>query len=829
MQLKNLLRSSMPHLVAVIIFLAITLIYFYPVLEGKVLHTNDGSVAQNASKEIRDYRAKYGNEPLWTNSMFSGMPAYLISTRFPGNLMKYADTLLRKIKQPVSTIFLTMLGFYILLLIFNVKPWLAIAGAIAYGLSTYFFFILAAGHNTKAVAIAYMAPMIGSVYYTYRYNIFKGIVLTAFFLSLEIIANHPQITYYSFICILVLVITEFIWSLKQKDLMNFVKRSAFLVIPVLLAVGMNFASLSTTNEYGKYSTRGKSELITDDKNKTGGLDRDYITDWSYGIDETFTLLVPNFKGGADIPFDRNSETVTALRKNNAGQAANQFYRYWGQQRWTDGPVYVGAIVVFLFIFGLVIIKGPEKWWLLAATLLSIMLAWGKNFMPLTNLFLDYFPGYNKFRAVTMTLVIAEFCMPLLAVLALRDIFDGTATKKEFMKGLKIAFGITGGLTFLFILFPGISGSFISPAEQGNGIPEWLTSALKRDREGMLRGDALRSLLFISMGAGVLLALHYEKIKKEYAIVLLGLLFLLDMFLIDKRYMNSDKFVTPKMAEKAVQPSLADRRILEDKSTFRVFNLAVSPFNDASTSLFHQSIGGYHGAKLRRYQDMIDSVIMKDYFVFYSAINTAKTIEDLKPALEKLSGNNALRMLNAKYFIIMPEMDPVVNSKALGNCWFADTVIFAGNANQELSLLNRIDPGRQAVADIRFKEIIKNSSFHGGEGDRIGLVSYKPNELIYKSGSVTERLAVFSEIYYPAGWKAYIDGKESAHVRVNYLLRGLVIPAGDHEVRFSFKPDSYYIGNKISYASSAIFILMAAGYVVWSFRGRKKNTGDGSAQ
>jgi hypothetical protein len=829
MQYKNLLRSSMPHLVAVIIFLFITLIYFYPVLEGKVLHTNDGSVAQSASKEIRDYREKYGSEPLWTNSMFSGMPAYLISARFPGNLMKYADSFLRKIKQPVSTIFLTMLGFYILLLIFNVRPWLAIAGAIAYGLSTYFFFILAAGHNTKAVAIAYMAPMIGSVFYTYRFKVFRGLLMTTFFLALEIIANHPQITYYSFMCILILVASEFIRSMKQKEVMDFIKRSAFLGIPVILAVGMNFASLSTTNEYGKYSTRGKSELISDDKNQTSGLDRDYITEWSLGIDETFTLLIPNFKGGANIPFDRNSETVTTLRKNNAGQYANQFTKYWGPQRWTDGPVYVGAIIVFLFIFGLVIIKGPEKWWLLAATLLSIMLAWGKYFMPLTNLFLDYFPGYNKFRAVTTTLIIAEFCMPLLAILALRDIIEGAVTKKEFIKGLKIAFGISGGLTLMFLLFPGLSGSFISPAEKGGAIPEWLATALKDDREGMLRGDALRSLIFIALAAGTLLAFHHEKIKKKYAIALLGFLFLFDMFPVDKRYMNSDKFVTPSIAQKAVQPSPADKKILEDKSVYRVFNLSVSPFSDATTSRFHQSIGGYHGAKLRRYQDLIDSVIMKDYIVFYSALNIARTFDDLKPAIERLNGNNALRMLNAKYYIIMPEMDPVVNEKALGNCWFADTLIFAGNANQELALVNRIDPASQAVADIRFSDLTKETSFRGGLGDKIELLSYKPNELVYKSVSEAERLAVFSEIYYPAGWEAFIDGKRSDHFRVDYVLRGMIIPSGEHEIRFTFRPESYYTGNMISYASSAIFILMAAGYAVWSFINRKKNLEDDPVQ
>jgi hypothetical protein len=725
----------------------------------------------------------------------------------------------------VSSIFLTMLGFYILLLIFRVRPWLAIAGAIAYGLSTYFFFILAAGHNTKAIAIAYMAPMIGSVYYTYRYNVFKGALMTAFFLSLQIIANHPQITYYAFLCLFIFVITEFIWSVRNKDILNFVKRSSILVIPVLLAVGMNFASLYTTWEYGKYSIRGKSDLISDNKISTSGLDKDYATQWSYGVDETLTLLIPNFKGGANKPFDKNSETVKVLRKNNAGQYAAQFSQYWGTQPWTDGPVYVGAIVVFLFIFGLVIIKGPEKWWLLTATVLAIMLAWGKNFMPLTNLFLDYFPGYNKFRAVTMTLVIAEFCMPLLAILALRDIFEGTTTKKDFIKGIKIAFGITGGLTLLFVLFPGISGSFISQSEQGGGIPEWLSTALKTDRESLLRGDALRSFILIALASGALLAFHYEKVKKEHTILILGLLFLFDMFLVDKRYMNSDKFVTPSAAQKAIQPSAADKKILEDKSVFRVFNLSVSPFNDASTSQFHQSVGGYHGAKLRRYQEVIDSVIMKDYMAFF----TVKTINDLPPVIDKLNNNTALRMLNAKYYIITPEMDPVRNEKALGNCWFADTLIFAGNANQELSLVTRIDPARQAVADIIFKDKMKTSSFPGGTGDKIELVSYKPNELIYKSGSAAERLAVFSEIYYPAGWKAYIDGKESDYIRVNYLLRGIAVPAGEHEIRFSFRPESYYAGNKISYASSAIFILMAAGYAFWSFKNRKKTVKDGSAK
>lgn len=495
MDFKTILKPVIPHLVAVAIFMAISLVYFYPALEGKVLHTNDGTVARNAAREISDFRAKYGTEPLWTNSMFGGMPAYLISTKYTGNLMLYVDRLMKFLRLPAASIFLTMVGFYILLIFFKTDTRLAIAGAIGYGLSTYFFFILAAGHNTKAIAIAYMAPMIGSIWYTYRYNVIKGALLTTFFLTLEIIAFHPQITYYAFLSILIFWITELIYSVRKKEIVKFLRTTAILIIPLLLSVGMNFAYLYTTYEYGKYSIRGKSDLVSSNSTSNNGLDKEYATQWSYGIDETFTLLIPNFKGGADIPFDRNSNTVTALRKNNAGQYANQFYKYWGTQPWTDGPVYVGAIMVFLFILGLVIVKRPEKWWLLAATLLSIMLAWGKNFMPLTNLFMDYFPGYNKFRAVTMTLVIAEFCIPLLGILALKDIFEGNTTKKDFLKGLKIALGVTGGLTLLFILFPGLGGSFMSPSEQGQ-VPDWLSSALTSDREKLLRLDALRSLVFI---------------------------------------------------------------------------------------------------------------------------------------------------------------------------------------------------------------------------------------------------------------------------------------------------------------------------------------------
>ncbi|MCX6327268.1 MAG: hypothetical protein NT144_11565 [Bacteroidia bacterium] len=817
MQIKNIIKLAIPHLLAVSLFMAISLAYFYPVLDGKVLHTNDGTVAQNSAKEINDFRAKYGEEPLWTNSMFSGMPAYLISTKFTGNLMRYADSLLKFLKHPASAIFLIMLGFYVLLLFFKVDTRLAIAGAIAFGFSTYFFFILAAGHNTKAFAIAYMAPMIGGIYYSYRHNAIKGALLTTLFLTLEIIANHPQITYYSFLCILVFIIAEFVFSVRKKEIAAFIKNSAILIIPVLLSIGMNFSSLYTTFEYGKYSTRSKSELLTNNAQKTSGLDKDYITQWSYGIDETMTLLIPNFKGGANLPFDRNSATVTALRKNNATQYINQFQKYWGTQPWTDGPVYVGAIIIFLFILGLIIIKGPEKWWLLAATILSIMLAWGKNFMPLTSFFIDYFPGYNKFRAVTMILVIAEFCMPLLGIIALRDIFNGTTSRKDVLKGIKIAFGITGGLALLFVLFPGLAGSFISPAEQGQ-IPPWLSSALVSDRKVLLRSDALRSFILILLAAALILAFYFEKIKKEYAIALFALLFLTDMWAVDKRYLNSDKFVRREAKTKLSAPSVADNIILKDESSYRVLNLSVSPFNDASTSLYHKSIGGYHGAKLKRYQELIDTSLIENIDMIQAVGSNAKSLEDFQAVFNSTS---ALNMLNTKYVIYNPEAPPLVNSNALGNAWFVETPVIVDNANEELSSVNRINPSRQAAIDKKFKDQVTKSGYPISEGDKIGLKSYKPNELVYNSTSQGERLAVFSEIYYPAGWKSYIDGKESKYFRTNYVLRGMVVPAGDHEIKFVFEPSSYIIGNKISFASSLVFILLLAGYFLTRLKMKPK--------
>lgn len=809
MQIKDKLKPCLPHLIAVLIFTLVSFAYFYPVLEGKILKANDSTVSKINSKEIQDFREKYGREPLWTNSIFSGMPAYLISTRYPGNLIKYGDAFLRMFKMPVSVLFLSMLGFYILLLIFGVNSWLAIVGAIAYGFSSFFFQILAAGHNTQAVALAYLAPMIGGIYYTYRHDSLKGVLFTAFILALEIQANHPQITYYGLICLLVFGIVEFIYAWKNRSLMEFLKNSALLVIPFIVAVGINFASLYTTYEYGKYSIRGKSDLSSSDKNTTSGLNKDYIMNWSYGVDETFNLLIPDYKGGSSHPFDRNSETYKVLSQNNNQAAASQLQKYWGTQPGTDGPHYVGAIVLFLFVLGLILIKGPEKWWLLAATLLSIMLSWGKNFMPLSNLFIEYFPGYNKFRAVTMTLVIAEFCIPLLGILALRNILNGSSTRKEIIHGLKIAGGLTCGFILLVIAFPGIAGSFLGQNEFD--LPSWLKTALITDRKDLLRSDAFRSLVFILLSSVVILGFIFEKIRKEYAILMLGLLILFDLWTVDKRYLNADRFERQSTIQKSFVPNVADQFINKDLSQNRVLNLATSPFNDNSpTSYFHKSIGGYHGAKMERYQELIDSCIYPEISAFGGAAQKAQTFEELQAALNN-TPVPVLNMLNTKYIIFNEGSIPLTNHNALGNAWFIENAVIAENANKEISLVRSLDPVKDATIDKLFKDQIAKTSYPVLEGEKIELVSYQPDELVYKSSAKEEKLAVFSEIYYPAGWKCFIDGKESKYFRADWVLRGMIVPAGNHDIKFIFRPASYYTGNKISLASSVLLILLCAGY------------------
>jgi hypothetical protein len=802
------IKTILPHVIALILFTVISFAYFYPVLEGKVLKANDSMVAKISSKEISDFRKEYGKEPLWTNSMFGGMPSYLISTKYTGNLFKHIDTALRSYGMPVSVLFLAMAGFYLLLIMFGINPWLSMAGAVGYGLSSFLLQIIAAGHNTQAVALAYMAPMIGGIYYAYRKEVIKGALLTAFFLALQLLANHPQMTYYGMIIILIFVISEFIFSIKEKTLPKFFKTSLIIIIPFIIAIGINFAFLYTTYEYGKYSIRGKSDLITDSKNVTSGLNKDYILQWSYGIGETMNLLIPNFKGGSSQPFDRDSETVKFLRQSGNVDRTDIFQKYWGTQQFTEGPHYIGAVVIFLFVLGLLIVKGRDKWWLLIATVLSIMLAWGKNFLPLSNLFIDYFPGYNKFRSVTFLLVIAQFCMPLLGFLALKEIYFSENPGKKFLKSLLTAFAITGGVVLFIIIIPGIAGSFIADYELR--IPVTLKEALITDRKELLKSDAIRSFIFILLGSGVILAYLFDKLKKEYSISLLAILILFDLWGVDKRYLNADRFAKPSVIQKSLSPTSADTEILKDKSYYRVWNRSVSSFQDNTpTSYFHKSIGGYHGAKLKRYQELIDSSLARDIYLFDSIATHVSTEEEV---VRIFNNTTILNMLNTKYIIYNPGAPPLLNTKALGNAWFVEKVYLAENANKELSMLNNINTSNEVVIDSEFKDQVKNSAYQVSDEDKIELKSYKANELVYNYSAQGERLVVFSEIYYPKGWKCYIDGKQSQYFRANFVLRGLVVPPGDHEVRFYFHPSSYYTGNTVSLASSILLLLLIAGFV-----------------
>ena len=805
MEIKKLLENKSPHLVAVITFILLSYAYFFPVLEGKVLKANDSMVSIYSSKEINDFRASEGKEPLWTNAIFSGMPAYLISTKFPGNLFKHLDNLLRILKMPISVLLLSMAGFYLVLIMFGVNPWLSIAGALAFGFSSYMFQIIAAGHNTKAVALIYMAPFIGSVWYAYRRDAIKGALLAGLFLSLELLANHPQITYYAMICLMIFGITEFIFAFRSKTIAKFVKTTLILIIPFLLAIGVNYGFLSTTMEYGKYSIRGKSDLASTSGNSSSGLDRDYITQWSYGVGESFNLMIPNFKGGSSKPFDRDSETVKVLRQNNNADAASGIVKYWGAQPSTEGPSYLGAIVIFLFVLGILIVKGVEKWWLITVTALSLMLAWGHNFMPLTNLFIDFFPGYNKFRAVTMILVIAQFCVPLLGLLALNKLISAGVDKNELTKKVLLAAAITGGLSLLFIMIPGLAGSFLNTYEAD--YPAWLKDALIADRRDLLTGDAFRSLVFILLAAGVLYAFLKNKLQLKYLILILGLLILVDLWGVGKRYLNADRFENRAVLNKTFNPSFADSYILRDITHYRVLNLASSPFNDNTpTAYYHNSIGGYHGAKLRRYQELIDSAMLSDLSLF----NTIKSLNEFPGVLEN---TDILNMLNTKYIIWNPEAPPLLNESAFGNAWFIENIIPAANANEEIGKLKTTSLRRDAVVDDQFRSLYGTPQYSQSASDTIYLTAIKSNEVIYKSSASTDQVAIFSEIYYPAGWKSFIDGKEVPHFRANYVLRAMSVPAGDHEIRFSFEPETYQRGNMISLVSSVILILLLAGYTV----------------
>ena len=807
MMKKISLQAFYPHILAVLIFLALTMAYFSPMLQGKMLKQHDISQYRGMAKEINDFRKATGQEPLWTNSMFGGMPAYLISVVYKGNLFRQVDKgVLLNLPSPARYFFLYMLGFYFLLTAaYKTRPWLAIAGAVAFGFSSYFLIILAAGHNSKAHAIGYMAPLLAGVLIAFRSKPFAGAVITSFFLALQLYANHPQITYYTFLIILVYGLVMLVFFFREHLLPRFLRVVMLLLVAVVLAAGTSVASLWLINEYGKVSIRGKSELTFDQKNRTGGLDKDYIlNDYSYGIAETMNLLIPNFMGGASGGFGAHSDTYKMLREANvphAREIATQYpLAYWGPQRFTSGPVYVGAVVIFLFFLGLFLVKGPEKWWIVAVTVLAILLAWGKHFRFFSEFFINYFPGYNKFRTVSMTLVMAELAVPLLGILATRRILEGEVTKEEVMGALKKSFMILGGITLLFALVPGLFLHFSAPIDdqlRSAGWPDRFLAAIRDDRKHLLTRDAWRSFLFLSLTALLIAGFVYQKVRLSWFYVSLVFLVLVDMWGIDRRYLNKDHFAPKREVTEPFKPTAADLDILKDKTPdYRVMNLTVSTFNDASTSYFHKSIGGYHGAKMRRYQDLITYQISKN-------------------------NQGVLNMLNTRYFIVSEQGRPTArfNPGALGNAWFVERCRLVGSADQEILALNNFDPSRVAVVNRQqFGSFVTDTVFPVDSAATIRMLSYAPNHLVYEYHTSRPTFAVFSEIYYQPGWESFVDDRPADHFRADYVLRAMILPAGKHKVEFLFRPKGYYIGDKIDLASSILLLLLVLGSLAWKIKG-----------
>jgi hypothetical protein len=812
-----------PYLTAIVAFFLIALIYCSPAIQGKAISMTDINNYKGQAKEIQDYKKKTGEDALWSNSAFGGMPTFLLSTPAPTKTLSFFNRIFNLNHfRPVSFIFLYMLGFYICLLGFGVKPWLSIIGAVAYGFSSFFFIIIPAGHISKVIALGYMPIIIGGFYLAFQGKKLIGGITFGIALALQILVNHLQITYYTMIIILVMGVNIFIVQIKNNEIKTFLQSTGIIALMTLLAVGSNFRTLWTIYEYSQYSTRGKSELVVNEEDQTSGLDISYATDWSYGPMESFTLLIPNFMGGptySEIP--ENSESYDFLIKRQSKKQAKtslkQMPTYWGEQRFTAGPVYVGAIICFLFIMGLFLVDNRYKWWILAGTIISLILSWGKHIPGFTAFLFNHLPGYNKFRAVSNALVIAEFTMPLLAILSIDKIIKGDLKKETVLKGLKYATIIAGGVIIFFILFAGSLFSFNAIIDErylSQGATDFV-DVLREDRLMILRKDAWRSLIFILFAAGATWLFIKGKTKEWQFLLVLGSLILVDMWGVNLRYFNSEHFENKRKASIPFIASKADEIINQDSDpSYRVLNLTVDPFNDASTSYFHQSIGGYHGAKMKRYQELIEHRIQPELQSLIKNLQSA-TQQGFMTAFDNTS---VLNMLNTKYLIINRESTPLLNRKALGNAWFIDTIKWVSSANEEMDALKDLNTSKEAVIDTRFRKNLENFSPKKTDSlANIRLIEYKPDELTYKSNSLYNQLAVFSEIFYPKGWKVTIDGESVEYFRANYLLRAMVVPKGKHTIVFKFKPQSYYLGQKVSMASSIILLLLLLGSIAFHFK------------
>lgn len=822
----NLFKRILPDIVVVILFAVISFAYFFPAaIEGRILSQHDSVAGIGAGEEAKEYLERTGERTRWTNSIFGGMPTYQMSPSYDStDTLKGVEKLYHLyLPDYVWYVFVMLLGFYILLRAFDFSVWLAALGAVLWAFSSYFFIIIAAGHIWKFVTLAYIPPTIAGMVLAYRGKYLAGGLLTAVFVALQILSNHVQMSYYFLFVMLFMAAAFGVSAYQKKEMPQFLKATGVLVFAGILGVCINLSNLYHTYEYSKETMRGKSELVKPDThNQTkSGLERDYITQWSYGIGETFSLLVPNVKGGASVPLAANEK---AMEKANPmyNSIYSQIGQYWGEQPGTSGPVYVGAFVMFLFILGLFIVKGPMKWALLGATVLSVLLSWGKNFMGFTDFFLDYIPMYDKFRAVSSILVIAEFTIPLLAILALKEVITRPQLIKEQAKAFYISLGLTGGIALLFALLPGFFfPSYVSSAEMQalQGIPADqlapLLANLEEIRKSIFTSDAWRSFFVILIGAVVLWMYGMGKLKAKVMISGLIVLCIADMWSVNKRYLYDDQFVEKVQQENSFKPTDTDKAILADKTLdFRVLNLAGNTFNENNTSYWHKSIGGYHAAKLRRYQEMIEEHIsseMNDVF---------KAVSDAGGDMTKVdpSGFPVLNMLNTRYFIFPlqgGQTMPMQNPYTMGNAWFVDEVQYVNNANEEIDALHHINPAKVAVIDKKFSEQVKQTAAPDSMSS-IKLTAYEPNGLKYEVDSKTGGTVVFSEIYYP-GWQAYIDGVEAPLGRANYILRAMNVPAGKHVVEFKFDPKSLHATETVAFIALGVLALVLLLFIFMQVR------------
>lgn len=828
----NSLKRFYPDMVVVLLFAVISFAYFYPaVTEGRILAQHDAVAGIGAGQEAKDYQEQTGETTRWTNALFGGMPTYQIAPSYPSTKTLNSIQNLYHLYLPGCTwyVFVMLLGFYILLRAFDFRAWLAALGAVMWAFSSYFFIIIAAGHIWKLVTLAYIPPTIAGMVLVYRGKYAQGALLTALFVALQIVSNHLQMTYYFLFVMLFMVVAYGVTAWKSNELPRFFKQTGVLAVAALVGISINLSNLYHTYQYSKESMRGKSELVKENSaNQTSsGLERDYITQWSYGIGETFSLLVPNVKGGASVPLSQNE---TAMEKANPAYMGlyGQLGQYWGEQPGTSGPVYVGAFVMFLFILGCMIVKGPMKWAMVVGTVFSIVLSWGKNLMGVTDFFIDYVPLYDKFRAVSSILVIAEFTIPLLAMMALKEIVARPEIWKEQLKAVCISLGLTAGLSLLFAVMPHLFfGSYLSQMELSalqNGLPaEHLAPVLvnlEEMRTAVFTADAWRSFFVILAGVAVLwLYAGLHKIKAMTMVAALAVICLVDMWGVNKRYLYDGQFVAKGSEMKPfLTPSETDKLILADKTLdFRVLNLSGNTFNENETSYWHKSIGGYHAAKLRRYQEMIEMHIQGEMGRLFKEIPAAGG------DMNKVDGNHfpVLNMLNTRYFIFPLEGGkkfPLLNPYALGNAWFVGKVDYVDNANEEIESLHQVNPAQTAVVDRRFAGVVKQTE--GADTTAtVVLTSYKPNELIYEVGSQKGGTVVFSEIYYP-GWRSYVDGEEVAHGRANYILRAMNVPAGKHEVKFVFDPQSLHITEAIAFGALGLLLAGAVLLLVLWFKKQK---------